>query len=169
MAFRKLTGTKYKAYKILWLVSLLIHQNLNTSHQYSKNYTGFQSNNASITNCVFLKHLKFSNLHLYNYFFPSHSLSTRSSDSSVLSIPLCPNISGLTLGYFMRPKRAFSVNAPRHWNSHQTPVTRFSTVRSKLKTHQASPPPPLNSLPFLPSDCLPGIDSCFSFTFSPID
>ena len=66
MAFRKLTWTKYSAYKILWLVSLLIHQNLNTLHQYSKNYIGFQSNNASITNCVFLhiKHFKFSNLYL---------------------------------------------------------------------------------------------------------
>ena len=45
-----------------WLVSLQIHQNLNKLHQYSKNYIGFQSNNASITNCVFLhiKHFKFS-------------------------------------------------------------------------------------------------------------
>ena len=50
MTFRKLTWTKYSAYKILWLVSLQIHQNLNTLHQYSKNYIGFQSNNASITN-----------------------------------------------------------------------------------------------------------------------
>ena len=33
--------------------------------------------------------------YLYNSLsFPSHSLSTRSSDSSVLSIPICPNISG---------------------------------------------------------------------------
>ena len=64
MAFRKLTSTKYSAYKILWLVSLQIHQNLNTSCQYSKNYIGFQSNNASIINYVFLhtKHFKFNNL-----------------------------------------------------------------------------------------------------------
>ena len=46
------------------LGSLQIHQNLNTSHQYSKNYIGFQSNNASIINYVFLrtKHFKFNNL-----------------------------------------------------------------------------------------------------------
>ena len=64
MAFRELTWSKYSAYKILWLVSLQIHQNLNTLHQYSKNYIGFQSNNASITNCAFLhiKRYKFSNL-----------------------------------------------------------------------------------------------------------
>ena len=67
MAFRKLTWTKYSAYKILWLVSLQIHQNLNTLHQYSKNYIGFQSNNASITNCAFLhiKRFKFSNLPIF--------------------------------------------------------------------------------------------------------
>ena len=79
MAFRKLTWTKYSAYKILWLVSLQIHQNLNTLHQYSKNYIGFQSNNASITNCL----LEYKTLqiqqptYLYNSLsFPSHSLST---------------------------------------------------------------------------------------------
>ena len=134
MAFRKLTWTKYSAYKILWLVSLQIHQNLNTLHQYSKNYIGFQSNNASITNCVFLhlKRFKFSNLpiftivflflltlclqdHLIHRFCPFH-MSVRTS-----------------LG-----KRAFSVIAPRLWNS-LPPDTRnslsVSTFRSKLKTH----------------------------------
>ena len=128
MAFRKLTWTKYSAYKIFWLVSLQIHQNLNTSHQYSKNYIGFQSNNASITNCL----LTYKTLQiqqptcLYNCLsFPSHSLSTRSSDSSVLSIP------------YVRTslvKRAFSVIAPRLWNS-LPPDTRnsisLSTFRSK--------------------------------------
>ena len=73
------------------VVTNRLHQNLNTLHQYSKNYIGFQSNNASITNCVFLhiKHLKFSNLpiftivslflltlclqdHLIHRFCPSH-------------------------------------------------------------------------------------------------
>ena len=46
-----------------------IRQNLNTSqsHQYSTNYIGFQSNNASITNYVSLhiKHFKFSNLPIF--------------------------------------------------------------------------------------------------------
>ena len=72
MAFRKLTWTKYSAYKILWLVSLLqIHQNLNTLHQYSKNYIGFQSDNASITNCAFLhiKRFKFRNLPIFTIVF----------------------------------------------------------------------------------------------------
>ena len=71
MAFRKLTWTKYSAYKILWLMSLQIHQNLNTLHQYSKNYIGFQSNNALITNCAFLhiKRFKFSNLPIFTIVF----------------------------------------------------------------------------------------------------
>ena len=68
--------------------------------------------------------------YLYNsLFFPSHSLSTRSSDSSVLSIPYVRTSLG---------KRAFSVIAPRLWNS-LPPDTRnslsVSTFRSKLKTH----------------------------------
>ena len=46
--------------------------------------------------------------YLYNSLsFPSHSLSTRSSDSSVLSIPYVRTSLG---------KRAFSVIAPRLWN-----------------------------------------------------
>ena len=67
---------------------------------------------------------------LYNNLsFPSHSLATRSSDSSVLSIPYVRTSLG---------KRAFSVFAPRLWNS-LPPDTRnslsLSTFRSKLKTH----------------------------------
>ena len=128
MAFRKLTWTKYSAYKILWLVSLQIHQNLNTSHQYSKNYIGFQSNNASITNCLLTyKTLQIQQpTYLYNSLsFPSHSLSTRSSDSSVLSIPYVRTSLG---------KRAFSVVAPRLWNSLPPDIRNslsLSTFRSK--------------------------------------
>ena len=97
MAFRKLTWTKYSAYKILWLVSLQIHQNLNTLHQYSKNYIGFQSNNASITNCAFLhiKRFKFSNLPIFTIVFLSFSLSVYKIIWFISSVhPICPNISG---------------------------------------------------------------------------
>ena len=47
------------------------NQNLKTLHQYSKNYIGFQSNNASITNCAFLhiKRFKFSNLPIFTIVF----------------------------------------------------------------------------------------------------
>ena len=167
MAFRKLTWTKYSAYKILWLVSLQIHQNLNTLHQYSKNYIGFQSNKASIYKLCLLtyKTLQIRQpTYLYNRLsFPSHSLSTRSSDSSVLSIPYVRT---------SLDKRAFSVIAPRLWNS-LPPDTRnslsVSTFRSKLKTHLFKLAFPLEFSLILSSDCLPGFDSCFFFTFSPIE
>ena len=52
-------------------MSLQILQNINTSHQYSKNYTGFQSNKESITNSVFshTKHLQINNLHIFTIVF----------------------------------------------------------------------------------------------------
>ena len=73
--------------------------------------------------------------YLYNSLsFPSHSVSTRSSDSLVLSIPIIPIIPvRSSLG-----KRAFSVIGPRLWNS-LPPDTRNSSslpiFRSRLKTH----------------------------------
>ena len=68
--------------------------------------------------------------YLYNSLsFPSHTVSTRSSDSLVLSIPYVRSSLG---------KRAFSVIGPRLWNS-LPPDTRNSSslpiFRSKLKTH----------------------------------
>ena len=68
--------------------------------------------------------------YLYNSLsFPSHSVSTRSSDSLVLSIPYVRSSLG---------KRAFSVIGPRLWNS-LPPDTRNSSslpiFRSRLKTH----------------------------------
>ena len=46
-------------------------QNTNTSHQYSKNYTGFQSNKELITNSVFshTKHLQINNQHIFTIVF----------------------------------------------------------------------------------------------------
>ena len=68
--------------------------------------------------------------YLYNSLsFPSHSVSTRSSDSLVLSIP------------YVRPslgKRAFSVIGPRLWNSLPPDTLNSSFLpifRSRLKTH----------------------------------
>ena len=92
--------------------------------------------------------------YLYNSLsFPSHSLSTRSSDSSVLSIPYVRTSLG---------KRAFlSLLQDSGTPSRLTPVTRFSTFRSKLKTHLFKLAFPLEFSPILSSDCLPGFDSCF--------
>ena len=68
--------------------------------------------------------------YLYNSFsFPSHSVSTRSSDSLVLSIPYVRSSLG---------KRAFSVIDPRLWKDLPPDVRNSSSLpifRSRLKTH----------------------------------
>ena len=89
--------------------------------------------------------------YLYNSLsFPSHSVSTRSSDSLVLSIPYVRSSLG---------KRAFSVIGPRLWNS-LPPDTRNSSslpiFRSRLKTH-------LFKIAFpSPWTVYPDFDSCYS-------
>ena len=133
LASHKQTSTNFNAFKIHWHVSLQTLQNISTSHQHSKNYTGFLSDKESITKSVF-SHIKtLTNqqpTYLYNSLsFPSHSVSTRSSDSLVLSIPYVWSSLG---------KRAFSVIGPWLWNS-LPPDTRNSSslpiFRSRLKTH----------------------------------
>ena len=97
--------------------------------------------------------------YLYNSLsFPSHSLSTRSSDSSVLSTPYVRTSLG---------KRAFSVIAPRLWNS-LPPDTRYSlsvsTFRWKLKTHlfKLAFPPWILSHPII------GLPTLIWFLFFPL-
>ena len=95
--------------------------------------------------------------YLYNSLsFPSHSVSTRSSDSLVLSNPYVRSSLG---------KRAFSVIGPRLWNS-LPPDTRNSSslpiFRSILKTHLFKIAfPPLGSFPS-PWTVYPDFDSCYS-------
>ena len=95
--------------------------------------------------------------YLYNSLsFPSHSVSTRSSDSLVLSIPYVRSSLG---------KRAFSVIGPRLWNS-LPPDTRNSSslpiFRSRLKTHLFKIAfPSLGSFPS-PLTVYPDFDSCYS-------
>ena len=155
LASHKQISTNFNAFKIHWHVSLQILQNINTSHQHSKNYTGFLSNKELTTKPVFSHTKTLTNqqpTYLYNSLsFPSHSVSTRSSDSLVLSIPYVR--SSLNFG-----KRAFSVIGPRLWNSLPLiPEThllyQYSVPDSK---HTSSK---LRSLPRLfpiSLDCLPG-------------
>ena len=157
LASHKQISTNFNAFKIHWHVSLQILQIINTSHQHSKNYTGFLSNKESTTKPVFshTKHLTNQQpTYLYNSLsFPSHSVSTRSSGLLVLSIPYVRSSLG---------KRAFSVIGPRPWNSlpPDTPwypethlLYQYSVPDSK---HTSSK---LRSLPRLfpiSLDCLPG-------------
>ena len=95
--------------------------------------------------------------YLYNSLsFPSHSVSTRSSDSLVLSIPYVRSSLG---------KRAFSVISPRLWNSLH-PDTRNSSVFTNIPFPAQNTPlqncfPSLGSFPS-PWTVYPDFDSCYS-------
>ena len=76
LASHKQISTNFNAFKIHWHVSLQILQNINTSHQHSKNYTGFLSNKESTTKPVFshTKHLQINNLHIFTIVFHSRHI-----------------------------------------------------------------------------------------------
>ena len=147
---------------IHWHVSLQTLQNINTSHQHSKNYIGFLSNKESITKSVFshTKHLQINNLHIstivfhFRHILFLHDLLIH---LIVLSIPYVRSSLG---------KRAFSVIGPRLWNS-LPPDTRNSSslpiFRSRLKTHlfKTAFPPYIGSFPS-PLTVYPDFDSCYS-------
>ena len=69
--YYKSISTNFNAFKTHWHASSQTPQNTNTSHQYSKNYTGFQSNKELITNSVFshTKHLQINNQHIFTIVF----------------------------------------------------------------------------------------------------
>ena len=71
LASHKSISTNFNAFKTHWHASSQTPQNTNTSHQYSKNYTGFQSNKELITNSVFshTKHLQINNQHIFTIVF----------------------------------------------------------------------------------------------------
>ena len=71
LASHKQISTNFNAFKTHWHASSQTLQNTNTSHQYSKNYTGFQSNKELITNSVFshTKHSQINNLHIFTIVF----------------------------------------------------------------------------------------------------
>ena len=138
--------------RIHWHASLQTLQNINTSHQHSKNYTGFQSNKESITNSVFsrTKHLQINNLHIFTIvfhfrhilflqdllihsFFPFHMSDHHSAKG--LSLSWSTTLEFTTSWY---PKFIFFTNIP--FQAQNTP--------SKLLS--------LPSLFPISLDCLPG-------------
>ena len=110
-----------------------ILQNINTSHQHSKNYTGFLSNKESTIKPVFshTKHLQINNLHIFTIVFHSRHILFLHDLLIHLFFPY-PYVRS-SLG-----KRTFSVIGQRLWNS-LPPDTRNSSslpiFRSRLKTH----------------------------------
>ena len=140
-------------FKIHWHVSLQILQNINTSHQHSKNYTGFLSNKESTTKPVFshTKHLQINNLHIFTIvfhslhilflhdllirlFFPFHMFDHHLAKGLSLS---SVHASGIHSPWY--PKLIFSTNIP------------FQTQNTPLQNRV----PSLGSFPS-PLDCLPG-------------
>ena len=124
-------------------MSLQIHQNLNTLHQYAKNYIGFQSNNASITNCVFLriKRFKFSNLPIFTIVFLF--LFTLCLQNHLIH-RFCPSHMSEHLwikGPFL------SLLQDSGTPSHLTPETRYLFLHSAQNSSFQVSLPPLNSLP----------------------
>ena len=133
LASHKQISTNFNAFKTHWHASSQTLQNTNTSHQYSKKLHWLPIKQRIDYKLCLLTYKTLTNqqpTYLYNSLsFPSHTVSTRSSDSLVLSIPYVRSSLG---------KRAFSVIGPRLWNS-LPPDTRNSSslpiFRSKLKTH----------------------------------
>ena len=143
LASHKQISISFNAFKIHWHVSLQTLQNINTSHQHSKNYTGFLSNKESITKSVFshTKHLQIINLHISTIVFHfSHILFLHDLliHLIVLSIPYVRSSLGL---------RAFSVIGPRLWNSlppdprnsSSLPIPRQQFFRDTLGARLANP------------------------------
>ena len=94
--------------------------------QYSKNYIGFQSNNASITNCVFLhiKRFKFSNLPIFTIVF-LFLLTLRLQDHLIHRF--CPS----HMSEHLWVKGPFlSLFQDSGTPSHLTPVTRYLFLHS---------------------------------------
>ena len=153
MASHKQISTNFNAFKIHWHVSLQTLQNINTSHQHSKNYIGFLSNKESITKSVFshTKHLQINNLHistivfhfrhilfLYDFlihlFFPFHMSDHHLAKGLSLSSVHDSGIHSLLIPE-TRPLYQYSVPGSKH---------TFSKLRSLPRLFPIS------------LDCLPG-------------
>ena len=154
LASHKQISTNFNAFKIHWHVSLYKYFKISTHHTNTQKTTlaSYQTKNRLQNLSSHIQTLTNQQpIYLYNSLsFPSHSVSTRSSDSLVLSIPYVRSSLG---------KRAFSVIGPRLWNS-LPPDTRNSSslpiFRSRLKTHLFKITfPPYRLFP-ISLDCLPG-------------
>ena len=160
LASHKQISTNFNAFKIHWHVSLQILQNINTSHQHSKNYTGFLSNKESTTKPVFAhtKHLQINNLHIFTIVFHSrhilflHDLLIRlffpfhMSDHHLAKKGfLCHRSTPLEFTPPWYPKLIFSTNIP------------FQTQNTPLQNCV----PSLGSFPS-PLTVYPDFDSCYS-------
>ena len=160
LASHKQISTNFNAFKIHWHVSLQILQNINTSHQHSKNYTGFLSNKESTTKPVFshTKHLQINNLHIFTIVFHSlhilflHDLLIR------LLFPFHMSDHHLAKGLSLSLVHASGIHSPLIPETHllyQYSVPDSKHTSSKLRSL------PIGSFPS-PWTVYPDFDSCYS-------
>ena len=144
---------RYTSLKIHWHVSLQILQNINTSHQHSKNYTGFLSNKESTTKPVFshTKHLQINNLHIFTIVFHSRHILFLHDLLIRLFFPFHMSDHHLAKGLPLSSVHASGIHSPLIPETHR--LYQYSVPGSK---HTSSK---LRSLPRLfpiSLDCLPG-------------
>ena len=134
LASHKQISTNFNAFKIHWHVSLQILQNINTSHQHSKNYTGFLSNKESTTKPVFshTKHLQINNLHIFTIVFHSRHILFLHDLLIRLFFPFHMSDHHLAKGLSLSSVHASGIHSPPldTRNSSSLPI-----FRSRLKTH----------------------------------
>ena len=150
---RDLKYQLYAPFKIHWHVSLQILQNINTSHQHSKNYTGSLSNKESTTKPVFshTKHLKINNLHIFTIVFHSRHILFLHDLQIRLFFSFHMSDHHLAKGLSLSSVHASGIHSPLIPETHL--LYQYSVPDSK---HTSSK---LRSLPRLfpiSLDCLPG-------------
>ena len=135
---------------LYWHVSLQILQNINTSHQHSKNYTGFLSNNELITKYVFshTKHLQINNLHIFTIVFHFRFCFYTIFWFTCSFHSICPIITW---------QKGFSVIGPRLFSTN-IPFQAQNSLLQNWVPSLGSFPPPLT--------VYPDFDSCY-FHFMP--
>ena len=153
LASHKQISTNFNAFKIHWHVSLQILQNINPSHQHSKNYTGFLSNKESTTKPVLshTKHLQINNLHIFTIVFHSRHILFLHDLLIRLFFPFHMSDHHLAKGFSLSSVHASGIHSPLIPETHL--LYQYSVPDSK---HTSSK---LRSLPRLfpiSLDCLPG-------------
>ena len=143
-------------------MSLQTLQNINTSHQHSKNYIGFLSNKESITQSVFshTKHLQINYLHISTIvFYFHHILFLYTIFWFICSFhSICPIITWQK-GFLCHRSTTleFTLFCPDTRNSSSLPI-----FRSRLKTHLFKKCVPSLGSFLSPLTVYLDFDSCYS-------
>ena len=151
LASHKHISTNFNAFKIHWHVSLQTLQNINTSHQHSKTYTGFLSNKELITKSVFSHTYKLTTYISLQSSFISVTFCFYAIFWFTCSFhSICPIMTGQK-GFFCH--RSTTLEFTPSW--YIKLVFSIPIFRSRLKTHLFKIAFPPNRLFPISLDCLP--------------